>query len=174
MLESRVPLDKISAEEPDYFYNLTNAIQHHSGAIVRWLLDMPRHVEFDPDRPAPMTEAKQNAIRLAVDDVEELITEIIEFDNDPLCCNEAICFGPLFQKLQNKAPGVIKSDQDFKVSRALVAMGFAKSSRVSVAGERHTIWGRKVAGKLPPAETLRDILNNRATKSEAEGLSDLG
>jgi hypothetical protein len=174
MLESRVPLDKISAEEPDYFYNLTNAIQHHSGAIVRWLLDMPRHVEFDPDRPAPMTEAKQNAIRLAVDDVEELITEIIEFDNDPLCCNEAICFGPLFQKLQNKAPGAIKSDQDFKVSRALVAMGFAKSSRVSVAGERHTIWGRKVAGKLPPAETLRDILNNRATKSEAEGLSDLG
>lgn len=173
MLQSQLPLDAIMATEPDYFTNLTNAIQTESGALVRWLLDVPKHKDFDPNKHAPMTDTKQDAIRLATDDMEELVAELIEFSDDPLCGPDALCFTPLFQKLQAVAPGMVKSDQDFKLSRALTSMGYTKAARTWVSGERQTVWGKKVNSKLPPLDVLKKIIADRITGSAAVGLDDI-
>ena len=166
VLHSQFPLIETQASDPDYFKKLHCAIYHNAGGIVRWLLDLEVHAEFDKDGHAPMTEAKQNVIRLTTDDFSEVVREVIEDDDDPLYSPEVVCFNPLLNRLIAQFAGSFTRDQEYKLSKALVTLGYLKLDRARIEGDRQSLWAKKSGDKLPTMESAKAHVTARLKKRE--------
>jgi hypothetical protein len=169
VVQSKVPLVDLLTREPAYFSHLTDAIHKNPGDIICWIRSIEWHKDFIPDAPAPITAAKRAAIIASTDDVQEVVEELIQFSDDPLISDEAICFLPLFSKVQTLLPGIVKSDQDFKVAGALTKLGFAKVARTSIEGERQAVWGRRHDREPATIEWARAVIYKKINE-KSEGL----
>jgi hypothetical protein len=170
VLKSAFPLKEIQATEPGYFDNLHEAIvSDQCGAMLRWLLDVPRHKDFNPNGHAPKTDAKNNIIKVCKDELSEVVSEIIEDDQDPLFMEDAICFTPLFKRLMAQSNGAIKADNEYRLTSALLQLGYTKLGRARIQGERQCLWAKRVAGNVPAMDVAKQIIMNRLDAYNAKG-----
>jgi len=172
VLKSAFPLKDLQNTEPDYFDILHDAIiSDQCGAMLRWILDVPKHKDFNPNGHAPRTDAKNNIIRVCRDELSDVVSEIIEDDGNPLFSPEVICFTPLFNRLMAQSNGAIKADQGYRLTSALLQLGYVKLDRVRIQGERQCLWAKKEAGIVPVIEDAkRVVLNKLDVYNAKEGL----
>jgi hypothetical protein len=171
MVQSKFPLSTILREEPEYFTEgLAKAINDAPGDLVCWLRNIPTHADFDPDKPAPMTETKMLAIGATKDEIDSFVLEMIEEDDDPLLAGNVICFNHLFSKLMILMEGALKSDQQFKLNKALSNLHFVKLGRGRIDGGRDTLWVKRVDGNILSLDDASELIRNRITAYELGGV----
>jgi hypothetical protein len=167
-LQSRVAKDALGK---DYFKILFRALREHTGSILRWLVDLPWHEDFDPDGEAPMTETKMQIINIVADDTCARIAEILEDDDAAEYCPEVILFDSLMSRLSTPLSG-IKIDHPRKLQSLLAQMGYAALARVRVNRHRHSIWAKRVNGCKMSLEAAKGIITQRIADAVALGHRD--
>lgn len=79
VMRSEFPLDRILVEEPDYFSVLFGHIKgKHLSTIMKFLLDVPNHPDFDPKGRAPWTGEKEILVTYAETGMGDFITDMME------------------------------------------------------------------------------------------------
>jgi hypothetical protein len=159
--------------EPGYFVVLTDAIRDFTGEIVFWLRNVPLHPDFDPNGHAPMTSTKKQIQHLSKDDMVDYVIDILEETENVLICETALCFGPLFSRLQLEMPGMLKDNEWYKLQKVLLTLGYSKLSRVALLGEKHSLWAKSPVGDDEKEQTAwaKAVLDARITNANETGLS---
>jgi hypothetical protein len=170
MAQSKFPLATILRTEPEYFESLAKAVDEGAGDVVCWLRNIPTHPDFDPDKPAPMTETKRLAIGATTDEIDSYVQEIITEDDDPLVSETVVCFNHLFSRLMVQMEGALKSDHQFKLTKALGNLQFVKLGRARAGGDRHTLWVKRVDGNIMSLDEAGDLIQSRIDAYELGGV----
>lgn len=173
ILKSKFPLEDIKEKDPSYFKILTKAIESKDvGYMVRFIVDVPNHPDFDPNGHAPFTEAKKNLIRLSKDDMSDIVNEIIEDDGNPLFTSKVVCYAPLLRRVM-ASEGVTRRGEDRKLEwrfvNALLSLGYIKLTRVRINGERQQLWARTNGASQPTVEWAKNIVEERMSESGMSG-----
>ena len=108
----------------DYFSLLFESIDRHCGDIARWVLDVPVHVEFLPDNPAPMTPYKRSEMEFSRDDSMDVVEEILKDQACHLFCPEYLCFAPFYDAFAATPEGREVSAGQLRLM--LIKLGFTK------------------------------------------------
>jgi hypothetical protein len=165
VIESKIAIADLDS---DYFVELFGAIRNHTGDLAAWLLSVPRHPEYNPDGIAPMTKAKEDVIRLNVDDFDTQIAEIIEDDNDYQYDNKVVLFTPLLDRVTVTVKR-IGPDYQYLLKQALTALGYKPVGRVRFGGERHSAWAKEINGERMTPEDVVEHLKKQQDKAIASG-----
>ena len=159
--------------EPRYFVVLTDAIRDFTGEIILWLRNIALHPDFDVNGHAPMTSTKRQIQHLSKDDMTDYVVDILEETENVLICETALCFGPLFSRVQLEMPGMLKDNEWYKLQKVLLTLGYSKLSRVSLHGEKHSLWAKNPVGADEKEQTAwaRAVLEARIISAKETGLS---
>jgi hypothetical protein len=172
VIKSKFPLDALAKSDPDYFDRLTKAIASNAGDMVAWLRTVPVHPDFDPNKPAPITDAKQSIISVSKDDKVEYVQETLEDTETPLVSKEVVCFGSLYAQLTAKYPDYFKASEQYKLNKILVDMKYTKLARIRVDGERRSLWAKNPVGSTEKEQTewAKNFLVERIELDKKGGL----
>jgi hypothetical protein len=172
VLKSSFPLKRIHLEEPDYFDILHEAIvSDQCGDMLRWVLDIPKHPDFNPNGHAPTTDAKKNIIKVCKDELAEVVSEIIEDDKNPLFMGDVVSFTPLWDRIVAQSNRTLEAKNTYRLTSALLSLGYVKLDRVRIQGDRHCLWAKRSADTVMSLEEAKQTVLNRLGEYDArEGL----
>jgi len=153
-----------AAAGPEYFVRLHGAIEGHSGALRKWLLEYQIPDSFEPNGQAPKSSAKDSMISLNTSNTEDLIKELIERGSPGVCSN--VISTSHLGKAMSFEEG-FDDDEIPKTSaltKILMKLGFTKMKKpIKWQGNTARIWILGVKfGKLSETECnekIREILD---------------
>ena len=133
-------IKQFNADNPKYYDNLYGALEHHSGAIRKWLLERELGEEFNPKKRAPVSAAKAEMIFLNQSEEEEAFEESIEKSTDPMYCKTLLC-SDLVEDKMNELGGTAPYGRLLK--QLLSEHGFMFIGRMRLDGETRRVWTQK-------------------------------
>ena len=154
VIRSEFPLSEIKAEKPDYFDKLFGCLSGgHVNAIIKMLLDVPNHEEFNPKGQAPLTDEKEILLRSIDDGHEYLIREIIDEEmklylkeGDSKRDLKRISLTRVVKKVIRADGGDYRADCKRMTCQAMAALrklGFVHINRIRVNGFGESVWGER-------------------------------
>jgi hypothetical protein len=163
--KSKLDLNKLNDA---YFNALFEAINEHTGDCIAWLRSVEDHADFKIHGPAPMTEAKQAVIKNLSDDFVDVVREALEESQDPYYCTQALCFKRFFDRLVVDMDGNLNKNEQYKLTRVLIQMGYHNVKRLRAGGQQHTVW---VLGEELKLEDAKTLFEDREKRYKDAGLS---
>lgn len=151
-----------------YFNALHDAMQNHTGAIIRWLRDLPIHEHFEPNGHAPTTEAKKAAILISNDDRLEDLVDVLADSTDPEYGDDVVLFDSLFKVVSCGIEG-LRIESPKKLASILLKLGFMKIGRLRINGRQESVWARRFDGVDPTCAWAKDVVENKFKALELMG-----
>lgn len=148
---------EIGAESlTEYFNQVHDAINHHSPAIRRWLLDYKISELFNPNGHAPMTEEKQSMIARSSSDDEEALRQIIEKGGEGV--NMAAISTSHLTTLLDLSDEIDEPIKSLALAKMLEKCGFFRYSKpVKWKQKTCRVWVKRLHGATP--ESIRKLLD---------------
>jgi len=154
--------DLKKATGPHYFNKLHEAVEYHTGAIRRWLLEFDIPASFDPNGQAPASSAKMKMVALNMTDDEVLLRELIA-SGAPGVHADAICTSSLSTALSLMDD--VEVPRTSTLSKVMRKLGFERLPyQLKWSNRPQRIWirGNKYEGlsKEELAATVRKLLDS--------------
>lgn len=142
-LSSQLTTDQVKAmNEAGYFKSLFEALEHHPGAIRKWLLGYELHHEFNANGRAPETSIKSTVIEMSKGHLEIIAQTIIE-ENDTLGVTPDVISSAHLMRAVSRLDANIPATS--QVNSLLTRLGFqlAMPKQKKWDGQPCRIWVRK-------------------------------
>lgn len=138
-IQSEGQVRSFNLENPTYFIDLFDAIERHAGALRKWLIEYEPHPEFDPKRRAPVSNSREEMIRLSKTAEEEALDELLaerkREDHTEILLNGTA----VTEEIQGIA-GVPNAAVEQKLKQVLLQRGFTYLGRLMIDGQRCRYW----------------------------------
>lgn len=112
--------------EGAYFDRLNAALNNHTGAIRKWLMEYELHESFNPKGRAPASKGRDEMIQLNKSEAQIAFEEIIENNNHPMISRDLIVSNVLIDEIADRAKGELLNGR--QIVNMLASAGYKKLS----------------------------------------------
>lgn len=156
--QTKVALDKFNAENPDYYKELHEVLEH-GGALRRWLMDYELHPEFSPVERARESSSRKEMLYLNQTEEEEGLAEIL--DKNEAGCTRELLDSSVLAETMHEAGLSVPYGRAWK--QMLSEAGFTYLGPVNVNGKTRKYWSQTpaafVSGDKINTIAIRDTLD---------------
>lgn len=156
-------VEQFFTDKPDYFNNLTRAIERHGGALRGWLEAWQPHPEFDAKGRAPFSHGRQQMAALNRSEDAEILTELLTSQRRSDITDEVLIVGSLIEELYGET--TFGRSYGPRIRKLLSEAGFDYLGRLSINGERESVWS-KTPDKWPTNSVKRGQLISKWIESD--------
>lgn len=130
-------LDAFKRDNPDYYAELAEIINYGS-AIRRFLLDYELSSDFDPNKRAPGSHAKREAIALNKSEEDEALDDVLTDSSDPTMCRTLLDTARLADAMEG-----VTLPYGRALSNWLTEYGFTFLGRPKIGKDKHRLWSQE-------------------------------
>ena len=137
--QTKEALDEFKRENPNYYAELAE-IANYGPAIRRFLLDYELHPDFDPNKRAPSSEARQEMIDLNKSEEDEALELALAESNDPAFSGPILDTALLADALEPFGGSV---PYGRALNNWLSEAGYAYIGRIKIDGKPRRLWTKE-------------------------------
>lgn len=130
-------------EDNGHFAKIFGMLKTHAGGLRSWFEDYEISTDFPVDGPAPRTKYLAEMTADTAPEINYTIENLLKTGEHPLVSEDLISLSALQMLLGQE--GLSKSTSQ-QVAATLRTMGFARADRVTIEGQRHTLWVHSESG----------------------------